>query len=292
MCFNRVRLACCVVLLIAGCGAERTSSMGNAGSSDIAVAQRPPDPADKRAGDLGPANGGPQAAAQRKIIRTAELRLFVDDLTSASAKISQVAVQMQGYVANSSLSGASGRSRQGTWKVRIPVQAYDQFLSVVQQFGEVQSLSTDSQDVTAEFFDLEARLHNKQQEEVRLLKHLDQSSGKLDEILNVERELSRVREEIERLQGRRNLLQDITAMTTVTVHLIETSTFAPVVARTFMGRISQSFFGSLNLLRSAAIELLVLVVALSPWLAVFGTLALVVWGLRRVLRLIYGWSHS
>jgi len=86
---------------------------------------------------------------------------------------------------------------------------------------ELQSLSADSQDVTEQYYDLQSRIRNKQTEEARLVRHLEQSTGKLDEILAVEREVSRVREELERMEGKMRVLQDLTALATVTLHADE-----------------------------------------------------------------------
>ena len=84
-----------------------------------------------------------------------------------------------------------------------------------------QKNTTDSQDVTEEYYDVEARIKNKRVEEERLLKHLEQSTGKLEDILKVEKEISRVRGEIERQQGRLQYLDKLSALTTVTITLHE-----------------------------------------------------------------------
>lgn len=281
---HQLLLLCCLGVVTAGCSSEQAPRSDADKSPEVALAQLAENAAGQAFEELGKADAPlPAKAVQHKIIRTAELHLVVEDFSAVSTKITQLTASIQGYVANSNVSGTAGSARHGTWKIRIPVEAYDEFLNAMEQLGELQSLSTDSQDVTAEFFDLEARIHNKQQEEARLLKHLEQSTGKLDEILNVERELSRVREEVERMQGRRNLLQDLTAMTTVTLQLSEMRNFVPAVTPTLAGRVSRSFVASLDALRTAATELLLVLVVISPWLAVGGPVALFAWGVKRAL---------
>jgi tellurite resistance protein len=66
----------------------------------------------------------------------------------------------------------------------------------------VRSLNSDAQDVTEEFYDVDARLRNKRVEEQRLVEHLKKSTARLQDILAVEREISRVRGEIEQMEGR------------------------------------------------------------------------------------------
>src|SRR4051812_49495921 len=101
-----------------------------------------------------------------------------------------------GYISETNAVSYSQQQRQATWKVRVPVDRFDAFLAEVGRLGELQKNHLDSQDVTQEYYDLDARIANKQQEEKRLLKHLADSTGKLEDILAVERELSRVRGEI------------------------------------------------------------------------------------------------
>ena len=84
-----------------------------------------------------------------------------------------------------------------------------------------------------EYYDLEARIKNKQQEETRLLKHLADSTGKLEDILAVERELTRVRGEIEQMQGRIRYLGNLSALSTVTLNVTEVRNYTPPVHPTF-----------------------------------------------------------
>ena len=260
-------LAYCLLGVTQGCAESAKHAMDHEPSAAVALAPPPVlaarDQADPIKGEAAPPKG-----AAHKIIRTAQVQLIVADLGAGVAKIVELADKMGGYVANSNVHGKSGITRRGTWKVRIPAAAYDEFLAAIEKLGEVQSLSTDAQDVTAEFYDLEARIHNKKQEETRLLKHLEQSTGKLDEILNVEREISRVREEVERMEGRRNVLQDLTSMTTVTLDLSESRQFVSPGAPIQRVRLSSVFLDSVEALRATGMAFLIVLVVLSPWLLV------------------------
>ena len=261
----------CLVGMASGCGGAQGPQ--NAG-------EMPPNAVQAAQADEAPP---PAKAVDHKIIHTADLHVAVADLTAAARQLVQLVDSAKGYVATSNVYGTVRNGRSGTWKIRVPVERYDRFLADVEQLGSVQSSSTDSQDVTAEFYDLEARIRNKQQEESRLLKHLDQSTGQLDEILSVERELSRVREEIERMQGRRNVLQDLTALTTVTVRLTEDRNTSPQVATTLGGRLTRTFFQSVDALRWVATERLVVIVAIAPWVLL---LVVVVTAVLRTKRLL------
>ena len=134
------------------------------------------------------------------------------------------------------------------------------------RLGEVKQNHIGSQDVTEEYFDVQARIRNKQEEEKRLLKHLNETTGKLEEILAVERELSRVRGEVEQMQGRLRLLTDRTQLSTITIEATEWKDYKPPVAATFPTQLGRAFFRSVDNLVSFGQSLLLVAVALAPWL--------------------------
>ncbi len=138
-------------------------------------------------------------------------------------------------------------------------------MSAVSKLGEVRTNHVGSQDVTEEFADLEARIRNKQEEEKRLLKHLAESTGKLEDILSVERELSRVRGEIEQMQGRLRFLANRAELSTVTITATEWKDYTPPAPMTFQAQLSHTFFRSLDGLVSFGKTILLLLVALVPW---------------------------
>jgi Domain of unknown function (DUF4349) len=218
----------------------------------------------------------------RKIIYTADVTLVVENLTTVQPKLVQLVKTYKGYVAGTEVGGSAGSARQGRWKVRIPVDGYEAFMADVSKLGELQTIHTDSQDVTEEYYDVAARLSNKQVEERRLLRHLEKSTAKLSDILSVERELSRVRGEIEQLQGRLRVLANLSALTTVTITISEVKEYIAPKPTTFGAQISRSFHGSLMALRDVGKGLVLTVVALAPWLIVLALLAVpITWLTRR-----------
>jgi hypothetical protein len=154
------------------------------------------------AADQAAGAGAILAAATRKIIYNATLSMIVENVESVGDQVAKVVKQAGGYIAETDLSGDAQSQRRATWKVRVPVEKFEDVVSEVSRLGELERSHRDSEDVTQEYYDLEARIKNKQQEEMRLLKHLADSTGKLEDILAVERELTRVRGEVEQMQGR------------------------------------------------------------------------------------------
>jgi len=216
----------------------------------------------------------------RKMIYDASIDLIVESLNNAEQAILKLIKDHGGFLAESEQNSDSKEQRRSTWRVRVPADRFDSFLGAVSRLGEVQHNHVGSQDVTEEYFDLEARIRNKQEEEKRLVKHLSASTGNLKDILDVERELSRVRGEVEQMQGRLRFLANRTELSTVTITATEWKDFKPPVAATFSTQIGRTFVRSVENLVAFGTSLSLVLVALIPWIPV------IVIGLFLVRRLL------
>jgi hypothetical protein len=245
------------------------------------AAQLPAEAADKAPTD---APDVPTPIA-RKIVYNAQVSLIVENLTVVEQNVSALVKESGGYIADTESVGNAQSRRRATWKARVPVEKFDPFLAAVVRLGELERNHVDSQDVTQEFYDIEARIKNKQQEERRLQKHLDESTGKLADILAVERELTRVRGEIEQMQGRIRYLANVSALSTVTITVTEIKNYTPPVAPTFAAQIGRTFSASVDNLVNFGRTVVLAVVAIAPWLPVLVVVALLLlWVGRRVKR--------
>jgi len=155
------------------------------------------------------------------MIRTGQAFIEVEQLDPAVLKVRQLAVQVGGFVANSSIVGGRDQIRQATFEIKIPAPKYDEAVASLSRIGKVETVSSSAQDVGEEFMDVTARVTNARRLEERLLSLLTNRTGKLDEVLRVERELARVREEIERYEGRLRYLSARVAMSTLTITIHE-----------------------------------------------------------------------
>ena len=155
------------------------------------------------------------------VIRTGQAFIEVDKVDPAILKIRQLAAQVGGYIANSSISGGRDQIRQATLELKIPAPRYDQAVESLSTIGKVETVNSTAQDVGEEFVDVTARVSNARRLEERLITLLSTRTGKLDEVLRVERELARVREEIERYEGRLRFLSTRVATSTLTITVHE-----------------------------------------------------------------------
>ena len=155
---------------------------------------------------------------QRKIISNASIAVEVEVVQTAITEVRTIAESLGGFVEHLSSSGSPEHQR-ATMTIRVPQDQFFSALERIETLGEVQSQSVGSEDVSEQFIDLEARLKSSLREEQSLLSLLEKTEG-VGEILAIERELSRIRSEIERLQGQLNFLERRVDLATIGVTLI------------------------------------------------------------------------
>lgn len=151
-----------------------------------------------------------QAARERILIYTASLQVLSVDIEASLAAAQKLCTDAGGYM--------DGMT-QGAITMRVPAAKFFPVLEEIRKLGQVVSKSINAQDVTDEYVDLQLRLKNAEATRDRLLAILEKAQTVKD-TLEVERELSRVREEIERIKGRLTLLDRQTAFSTITVNFM------------------------------------------------------------------------
>ncbi len=169
--------------------------------------------------DLGASTSGQIIPSM--VIRNGQASVEVEKLDPAIVKLRQLATQLGGYVANSSMMGGRDQVPSAMLELKIPAQRFDQAISGLSTLGKVESVNATAEDVGEEFVDITARVSNARRLEERLIDLLANRTGRLQDVLSVERELARVREEIERYEGRLRYLKTRVAISTLTVTLHE-----------------------------------------------------------------------
>lgn len=224
----------------------------------------------------------------RKVIFTARLALQADDTTAAVEDIRRVVERVGGFVAAADLHRTDDDHVAGTLTLRVPTGQLDSTLAAVRQVADrVTDESIDSDDVTEEHSDLEAQLRNLRALEVELLSLLAEVREKSDsaeQVLAVFERIRQVRGEIERLEGRRQVLDDLVALATIEVALEPTPAAAPLAADEWRpGDVARaalrSTVGALRVVADVAIWLAL--TALPVLLVVLGVPLAVAYGLRR-----------
>ena len=159
--------------------------------------------------------------APSMVIRNGSVTIEVAELDRAIERVQQVATALGGYVGNTSQQTGSQNVRSATIELKIPAARYDSARRNLSPIGKIESETSTAEDVGEEFVDVTARQANARRLEERLITLLATRTGKLEDVLAVERELARVREEIERYEGRLRYLKSHVATSTLVVNVHE-----------------------------------------------------------------------
>lgn len=220
----------------------------------------------------------------RKIIYNATLWLETKQFDQASADLLEAASQAGAYVQSSESSGSAERGNRSVYyTLRVPADHYSEFLNAAAQAANLIRRSESSQDVTAEYVDLEARLASLEQQRQRL-DELAAQAESLEDLLAIESQRSEVQYQIESYTGQMNVLQDQISYSTVDVYLDEVTELTPQ-SPSFVSRVGSAFRGSWNGFVSVVQELVIGLIYLLPFLVVAAVvIALVVLLARRAAK--------
>ncbi len=163
----------------------------------------------------------PTVVDNRKLVRNAALDLEVKNYDSALDSITAIAAGNSGYVATKNSARLANGKMSGTIVLKVLPDRLDAALLQIRGLGELKNQSLSTRDVTKEYFDTDARLRNARKMEDRLLDLLGTMKGKISELLQVEKELARVREQIEQMQGELKVYDSLVQYATITISLRE-----------------------------------------------------------------------
>jgi hypothetical protein len=172
-------------------------------------AQEPlPDPPPVRSGD--------------RIIKEGTVTIEVerDGFDQAYTRVVAAARRYQGDIVGSTTRTSDNGDTFGSVTVRVPVRNFEDLVVGVGEIGTIRNRDIDSQDVTAEFTDLESRLRHLRAQEEFYLGLLDRARN-VREAISVQQQLDGIQSQIEQIQGRLNMLDDRTSFSTLTVELFE-----------------------------------------------------------------------
>lgn len=187
----------------------------------------------------GTGTGDKRNTTEQMLVRDKTLTMEVGSVRKALSKINTLASTYGASITNSNISSQGGgpvplpeeqRSDSaptddsgplsGTVTLKVPVTKFDAFATAVRKLGKVQSESESTEDVTQQHIDMQARLKNLRAEETAFVRFF-RAAKNVRDMLAIERQLSRVRGEIESLQAQIDYLEKKAAMATLTVQLSE-----------------------------------------------------------------------
>lgn len=185
-----------------------------------------------------------EAEIEPKIIKTGILHFETSDLEKTTAQI-QEAVKTHKASIEKNIEGKNDYSVYRKMVVRIPNQNFEDFIAEIGKgISYFDEKEISASDVTAEYIDVEARLKTKKTLEARYLQLLNKAS-KVSEILEIEKELSAIREEIESKEGQLKYLQSQVSMSSVELEFYKRSPSESGVTQSYgskMGNALESGF--------------------------------------------------
>ncbi len=155
-----------------------------------------------------------QISISRMLIKTGQLSMQVAEVKESRKKIGDISQKLNAYISEERLDDYGDRLNI-SMTIRVPSSLYDSLINLVEQVGEkTESKSVNTQDVTEEFIDTEARLKTKKELEARYREILRQAQS-VNDILSVESQLNTVRGEIESMEGRLKYLSSQVSFSTL-----------------------------------------------------------------------------
>lgn len=176
----------------------------------------------KKSFDINKNQNDKKPGVERKLIKNGNIAFETEDLAKTKTNILNIVKQYEGYISNEN-ENTYGDRKTINLTLRIPSESFDSILEgISKNASKLDNKDIRITDVTEEFLDVEARLKNKKELEIKFLDILKKAKS-VQEILNVERELNKLREEIESTEGRLKYLQNQVAFSTLRVSFYKTS---------------------------------------------------------------------
>jgi hypothetical protein len=217
----------------------------------------------------------PAVPLDRKIVYTGTIDIVVQQFDGVQNKLWDLVRTHGGYIAKSDLGQMQGERRRGSWTVRVPADKYHDFLQGASSLGVPASLIEKADDVSMQFVDLDARLVSTRRLEEQILKLLEKQNDRIDNVMTVERELTRVRLDIERMEGQRRLLSDQVALSTIHITIREDLSYVPAQPDSLSNRVAGAWSGAVASFRQSSEAVLVFIVGYT-FVIVGWTLALLI----------------
>ncbi len=155
------------------------------------------------------------------IARTVSLIIVVRDVPASRSALDAILARHQGYAAQLNINTPENYARSFNASLRIPAAELATALPDLRRLGRVQSESQSGEEVTQQHTDLVVRLNNARETEERLRAILQQRTGKVSEILQVEEQISNTRGEIERMEAEQKALEHRVDFASVDLQLTE-----------------------------------------------------------------------
>jgi len=227
-------------------------------ASPAAMEPPPPPPSG------GSESSAPEVSVERQVVVELDVELEVADLDAFREHLDHSLRNVGGHISDSNRGGRL-EARHGRWTLRVPSRSHEAFLEMLGQAGEIVNVAMSSKDVTAELVDVDARLRSLRTSESRMLELVGRDTANLADVLAIERELARVRGEIESLEGRQRLVVGQVAMATIRLSTWQRSVYDPNSATHFGQRAARTLERSYQAAIATMEGFALFLISMLPW---------------------------
>jgi hypothetical protein len=202
-------------------------------------------------------SGSGTVAPDTKIIKTAYLTIEVNDVPGSVELLKNLAAQKGGYLSSTNVQKNYNNRLTGTVIIRVPAKEFETVLIGVQAIGTVKSISTQGQDVTEEYVDLQAQKIS-YQNQLAQYNEIMKKAVKVEDVITVQQQIDRVQIQLNRLEGRLKYLDSRIDLSTITVNLQEPEPVGGESGHNFVSTINEGISGFIGMIDAVIIIFLTL----------------------------------
>lgn len=207
-------------------------------------------------------SGSGTGRIETKIIKTAYLSIEVKDVPGTIETLKNLASQKGGYLSSTNIQKNYNDRLSGSVIIRVPAAEFENTLTSVKAIGTVKSASTQGQDVTEEYVDLQAQ-KSSYQNQLAQYNEIMKKAVKVEDVITVQQQIDRVQTELNRLEGRLKYLDSRIDLSTITVNLQEPEPVGGETGHNFISTINEGisgFFGMIDAIIIILFTLLPLII--------------------------------
>jgi hypothetical protein len=253
-------IAVCCAVAATGCTGLMGNSLSGSATQRVDYAEGSPwqgIAAEKSAGAYttvvptfapAPYGSGSAGSIETKIIKTAQITVEVRDVVTSADGLKALATRNGGYLSSSSFQRGYNNQLSATVVLRIPQSAFDAVVEGVKASGTVKSASTQGEDVTEEYVDLQAQ-KTSYQNQLAQYNEIMKKADKVEDVIKVQAQIDQVQTTLNRLEGRMRYLNSRIDLSTITVNLQEPEPVGGETGHSFIAAINEGiagFFGMID----------------------------------------------
>lgn len=223
------------------------------------------------------------AQSERKLVRTAQMSVEVEDMDAAVAALQERVQALGGTVDSCEISGRRGEGRWASLTLSVPGGALDGFLSGAGALGTVTREASQTTDMTDTYYDNASRLESARAQKQRLDELYAQAQD-MSDIIEITDAIYDLQWEIDTLTGANQRIDTRVALSQVSISLTEKASDAPEETPDLLTRVKESAQDGVEALADFLESLLLLIIWALPWLVLIAAVVAVIAGIRRVRR--------